>query len=1520
MRYHAAVSNVDDDELERKGDLFGAPYGESGFGTSEVFQELLSRDPKYVPVSDLAAYQQGLIDTGYLPPTYVATGGWDATSAAADRRASRDAFNTSKGGGSYLAAGPRTLFRYLGYTVPTSVMDGMTGIAQGIVEDAQRAITNPVEIAEEGGLLGGAAVGAGIGGILGSILPGPGTAIGALIGGGVGGVAGFFGDLFDDDEDEEGDWQRIVGALSPLDEIRSGDAKNLFAALSTIMTASAILKSVQVARAGLQGASVVTGAQTAGGMALPTVATGARTLATRQGWRMAARADVSPGVLNQMAQATLKHRTIGTAVLGGTVNAGHELVTTGDVGQAIKDFGTGALIGAGASKLGRTVTGGKTVAKGADKLIRALDAAPLARIQASAAGQVAQAVYTGVAAPTIVARGIGEVSRYGLDTEAQKRGYKDFEELQAADTTLSKKLLKESSATAIGEDIEEADTAQRLGAVGTAIDLSVGSLVFPSRLIPWKADDVANSMKAMSSNHVLLPHANYLRTKKSLSLGNAMKELRTVYGEGDSVLLSQRVTDDYIQSAIETNAGRAVQERLSQMKPPKDAYERKFRAELEAEMLVEERSKIKENVLSQAAELGKESDIPKTPLGQQLLNEGMADPIGMQTYLAAKGYDFSTAPQHKQASEYLNRRRAMLQEEEGFHYTPAVKGEYLVAQDYEDARMGYERAATRYAEARKALETADDATIEQLDMAAFDAGKGLEDELVAMRNKGIIDDDILATLTPGTQGFGKVEKRLLNHLEETAKKRPRRDDELTAELDQVLGPENRYMAVKTGENMLDYTHFLDQAEITGIDEYARHTNFFDAISALGARVDKADLGKLRYQSIVNHLDKTAGENLKDMDGKQLADAIYDNLKGRYDVETAKRKGVAIKVQAGTIIRREDDATGKVTRELFKVDPRDLGQDDIAEVIAGRVKPGTDVYDAAAAIKRSLHVGAAFGADVAHPIKTARMLGTSFRVQGAPGFNDFIRTINFVPRKLQKKLPGNFAKGSYGYIPQHLRRFHMALQFSLSPTFDASRMAEAAMFGKIRGGDIPIKLAGTGPKKWVHEFEEGWISPSSGRRVKGKEATDEMLEFGDRVLYGRAANQNFDELQLRLLHNGILGFKPRETEYAQAWWLAQKKLRNKGYLDESDHEAIRETVMQIGQYGTKQTPLGNTAHFIFFPFLFQKKQVGAIIDFTLGAPARNLMVHEGVRRWYQVTGEDGNTMSEDFSRLVEKHAPLLADLGRLNNLAYGVSPGRFFLEGIIDKDEEGQVAQGLMSVLAPGGVHSTIGDTAGQAVQLFMPQVWTEDSVRQAGGMTGALGLIERMVPMYRDVDRWLYDQDKYGSPFGIVGAQIQAMSGRGVPKVQMGEYLDEKRVLTSTLETLAASQGVSLETLTNNNPELAVMVEELENDLTRRYPDGARLAAEFTNKDSIKEQALLEIADKGERTMAEEAINLIAGYEVQAKEIADASDLTQEEVLRAISPSVRALGSAFVTDRQFVDLWDGLYRDMWGPLRRIEVA
>lgn len=1482
-RYDLAASTLDDDAFDQTIGEFGGPDPEgSGFGISEVLGEYLSRDPKYVSVSSISELQNYLVNTGYLPKGFEPTGTYDPVTSAAFRRQERDALDKVRSGSHFGSAPVKDFFQYLAYTVPTEVVKGAVGIAGGIVKDAATAASNPIEVLEEGGALGGAAVGALAGASIGALFFGAGAAPGALIGGAIGGVGGFFSDLFGEDdtpeEEDQDNWHKILDALTPVDEISAGQASNLFAALSTVMTASAVLKGASLAMKGTQ--TAVAGAQATA------AATGRTTL--QQAFTRGAKGTIEPGMIAKLGQSAIRHPVFGGAVTGGLADALPEFLEA-DFGQAAKDFvrgaGVGALTGGVLGKVAPTAV--------KDRAIQALGAAPIRRITETGAGKVAQALYTGASVSTIGGRLAGELP-----------------------------------GTAQSESIERAQELD-FGIGGHVIDWTVGLALYPERLLPWRARDMSRAMTTLASDNLLLPFAEAARKVRDTdtgqivvtSLGKGMTRAREMMGAGrdghyDPTILANRMTWSYVQKGLDDEVAEVMRTTPFETKL---TGARADHAKLEK--FGELRSHRIRQIQGEIAENGT-SDLAKT-----YFEQGTANPHSMQLHVEnfeEGGSLLDEFAGHHAATEFLQERSRMIAAgtaregvvaEKSLTLTPAIRsdlpGGYQTRDDFVTMADEYEIAGNAYKEAfEKAKGEPGDSP---LVIGRTEAAKRYDDALSNLRNRKMIDEGEYQKLRPiGAEPA--FDPKIANELREVAKTRPFEIPEETQRLRDAVGSD-RYIALSTGENILNYDHVPKLLDISGVAELSKKPGFAHALSSLGTRIDRADTGKMRFHSIVDELDNVAVRNNLDMDGRTMANRIYDSLKTRYDPEAALRAGQ--RLETGKVkVKITNERTGEIHKEWFKIDPRDLSTEDIHDALNL-----TGDYGLANEIKRGLHVGAAFGADTAHPIQTARALGRALRVHGMPAFSDYMRTVNFVPKRLRDTNKFLEQKGSYGYIGHNLRRAHMALQFSLSPTFDASRYVEAMTFGKMN--DIPIKYA-LQPGKQIRKGT--WKSPYSAAPVTGGEAYNNMIRLGDEIFHGRPVMQNFDEIQLRAMHSGMLGFKPRETEYAHAWVLAQRKMKN-GKLTSENMEEIRETVLQIHQYGAKQTAFGNSMHFTFFPFLFSFKQLRQFHDFTLGAPMRNLMVHEGMRRWDTLV--DDETLGTKFADAFKDHIPLAEELGRLNNLSYGIGPGRFFLEGIMDKDDEGKVAQALTEFFLPGGVHqpvaSAVGESADALKQLFVPVILLD---REGNPMATAdkFGeIFRRLAPIYRDVDRWFFEETggKVGPIQGVVGETISTLREGQNPMSQFQDLLDFKRVEGQALDEMAVAAGYSSwESLSQSEAgaPIAQQVREINLAVESNFPSGSRMANEFTNSSKQKDQNLYLIAQKPDKTKAEETIAAMGLIEAQAKLMAAELGISQEEMLRHIAPIVRGVAMGLTGDRQFMNLYNEMFATGYGPLRKLEVA
>lgn len=193
--------------------------------------------------------------------------------------------------------------------------------------------------------------------------------------------------------------------------------------------------------------------------------------------------------------------------------------------------------------------------------------------------------------------------------------------------------------------------------------------------------------------------------------------------------------------------------------------------------------------------------------------------------------------------------------------------------------------------------------------------------------------------------------------------------------------------------------------------------------------------------------------------------------------------------------------------------------------------------------------------------------------------------------------------------------------------------------------------------------------------------------------------------------------------------------------------VREAVAKIGRYGLGRTAAEKSANFAFFPVSFSKKLLATLGDFTLQAPARALLIHEGLGRYHE------SSLDEKLHELIERHAPLLEQLAKINNLYYGISPGRFFLEGLDDnRTNVGKVMQILTSVFVPSGAATPLAQAAGAAgdiaIHAFVPIVITGESIDRAGGIDGLDDIIRRYVPFVREVDQY----------WKAAGEQVTALS------------------------------------------------------------------------------------------------------------------------------------------------------------------
>lgn len=809
----------------------------------------------------------------------------------------------------------------------------------------------------------------------------------------------------------------------------------------------------------------------------------------------------------------------------------------------------------------------------------------------------------------------------------------------------------------------------------------------------------------------------------------------------------------------------------------------------------------------------------------------------------------------------------------------------------------------------------------ELDSAHLVAREKLQRFVQDLAAEGTISDSLARRIVEAGADPSKVSKGVADALEEAAQ---------TAARDVQLDPGQMqrfadlgYKPVVTGEDVIQLHEIDSIADTFGVGDYTRRAAVWETLGLSPKWTRDEDLFALRVAHERAELEQVFAETDVPLSGSQAITRLRDK------VNEKNHAGVVI----GPLVK---PVKGRL--HPYLVDVRQLSPDDILETFQD-IAGFTD--ETARVVYAALKRGAAFGgeAKLLHPITAARSIGHALRISGLPGFADFIRTVKVpVTSKAMAALSGAaigaatgaaigdepsdilrgalggaavglggraLAKRTYGYLPEKLMNMNMALRYTFSFTFDAGRYSEQNLIGAARYS-LPPMLA---PKRYMMSRE--WRSPYSDELVRGEEAWRHVIQFQD-DLNGTKYFQHIDDTDRRLFQTGMLGYSPRNHEAARAFQLYQR-----GW----SREKIREAVSSLERYGLGRSAAEKTANFIFFPFSFSKKLLSSLGDFMLQAPGRNLLLYEGLRRYNE------SSLDEGFSKLIEDHLPLLEQVWQINNLAFGISPGRFFLEGLDDhRTAVGKVAQVLASVFVPSGAATPLAQAAGGAADLaihaFVPVVITGESLDRAGGIDGFDDILRRYIPMVREIDQYFVQGEGGKLVGGAVGEQVAAATSPGfrAPYAQLTGYLDEVRTFKGDLEPLALVMGYSsVEGLLASDvgAPMKARYEQLQEELRQRYPSGWSLVTQIDNTALIDEAAIADLARIQDPSPAEEAILHIAQRVTVLRTMNNDLGIPADIGGAMIASSVRQLAAQWRDDPRFNELYDRFYAREFGPMRMV---
>jgi hypothetical protein len=489
-----------------------------------------------------------------------------------------------------------------------------------------------------------------------------------------------------------------------------------------------------------------------------------------------------------------------------------------------------------------------------------------------------------------------------------------------------------------------------------------------------------------------------------------------------------------------------------------------------------------------------------------------------------------------------------------------------------------------------------------------------------------------------------------------------------------------------------------------------------------------------------------------------------------------------------------------------------------------------------------------------------------------------------------------AKRNYGYLPDSLMRMNTALRYTLSFTFDLGRFTEQNMIAMAKH-DLPPMLS---PTKYVKGRE--WKSPYRNGTVNGDDAWRDAVRFWDE-LNGTTVYASIDDLDRRMYQAGMLGFSPRNWEVAQAFQLYQR-----GWSSEK----VREAVSEIGR-----TAAEKSANFVVFPFSFSKKFLTTLSDFVLQAPGRNLLLHEGMRRYYESEAD------ERFDAFLDQHLPLLKDLTAINNLAFGVSPGRFFLQGLSDhRTNTGKAAQLISSFFVPSGAATSLAQAAGNvgdlAVNAFVPIVITGESVNRAGGINNFFDVFRRYVPFVREVDQYFVGAGEMGG--SSFSRQVKALMEGGDPYWQFSRYQEGLKLSKASLQPIAVALGYSTVDGLLQSEQGAVFQAQYDAEkeqLRQELPTGFSMSQTFENDDALNAAALMDLSQKDNRSEAEDRILSLFEQLEGWKAAISLLGLDTDQAMALQAAQLRQRGMQYADDARFVELWNRFFLRDFGPIRRV---
>ncbi len=579
------------------------------------------------------------------------------------------------------------------------------------------------------------------------------------------------------------------------------------------------------------------------------------------------------------------------------------------------------------------------------------------------------------------------------------------------------------------------------------------------------------------------------------------------------------------------------------------------------------------------------------------------------------------------------------------------------------------------------------------------------------------------------------------------------------------------------------------------------------------KVRPEELQFMRTNATVNELGNLVKSGaVEGQSGKELMSRVYDTANAASDA------GRDIPFMNATMERHISD--------LRQLSPKDFQK-------YGNFTP-SEAWQVYGAVRR----GAAFGADISHPIATMRNFIDAMGYNGIPGIEDAVRTL--VSLKPNTGVP--YIDGPAGIVlnlPDTLARARDFIQFSMSPMFSAAKAFKTKMLRGTEGlpfdyhpADRIADLAADSGNadEFTARFNDNY------RRVMGESRGNALASLLDNPDYG-----------IRNPGSGLFSHSNEPGIALDAWHLAQQARQDQGILSADEplsattYQGIKDKVQGIYGYGPR-SGLEKSANYVFFPLSFDLKVGKALGGWALQNPARILAISAGLQAYNQANSN--NAIGGFFDR----YLPALQELNKLN-----------FFTG------------GFHTQLTPLGGRNTALWNLGKDVEAMIAQdprlgAYVPVSVSD-NDLPSMLGMFANLVPMWR--------QMQTGGK--ALTSQLHSVTEGGADQWQVDNYYQTMGDLKKQVSIALGDAGLkpSFSTLTdtygNANPKISLeffnQVQAAIGQVEAKYPAGAAFAKQQSADYQPRAQALDDLMRHPVKTRAQASMLYFAAayYDLQAQ-------------------------------------------------------